>query len=101
MTHSQPQQNPISLQSFITSLCILQSCLILSTDSLDNPNNPWPNTDQSPSITNWGTQASIPTIALWASTNTQWASGHPPPSTGPMIGPKPTIGFHPTLTLFP
>jgi len=77
------------------------SCRILSKDSLDNPDNPRLNTVWPRSITDWGTQVSIPAIVFGASTNTQGASGHPPPSTGPIIGPKPDIGFHQTLTLFP
>ena len=74
------------------------SHLILSMDSLDNPDNPRPNTDFPPSIADQGTWASIPAIVFWDSTNTQGASRHLPP---PMIGPMPTIGFHQTLTLFP
>src|SRR5882724_1479818 len=46
------------------------SHLILSTDSLDNPDNPRPNTHWSPSIADWGTWASIPAILFGASTNT-------------------------------
>src|SRR5882724_10219339 len=52
------------------------SCLVFSTDSSDNPNNPGPNTNQLPSITDWGTWASIPTLVFGASTNTQWVSRH-------------------------
>src|SRR5882724_13384859 len=62
------------------------SHLILSMDNLDKPDNPGPNTDHLPSITNQGTQASIPTSMFWASA---------------VMGPKPTISFHQTLTLFP
>ena len=39
-------------------------------------------------------------IVFWASANTQWASRHPPPSTRPINGLRPNIGFHQTPTLF-
>src|SRR5882724_9748068 len=52
------------------------SHLVLSTDHLDNINNPWANTNWLPTIAN---QDSIcPHLSVWAGTNTQWASGHPP-----------------------
>ena len=77
------------------------SHLILSMDIPDNLDNPGLNTDQPPSVADQGTRESIPALVFWASTNIQWACGHPPLPTGPVIGLKPTIGFHQTLTLFP
>src|SRR5882724_11147077 len=101
---STSQSTPMKPELTPTVCCIPShpsSHLVLSMDSPDNPNNPRLNTNQPPSIADWGTWASITTIVFGASTNTQGASRHPPPSTGPMIGPKPDISFHQTLTLFP
>jgi len=82
------------------------SHLVLSTDSSDNPDNPRMNTNWLPSIANWGTWASISTSVFWASTSTQWASGHPPhPWWGqnpPLvsINPDPVSPYSNYFTLF-
>src|SRR5882724_8609025 len=76
------------------------------TDSLDNPINPGPNTNWLPSITNWGTQTSIPTWVLGTGNHTQ-CSGQPPICNGyPVVHPAminqiPSSVSITTPTLFP
>jgi len=85
---SQPQQNPNSLQQFVATY---------APSNLDNPITPG-QTPISP-INCWlGNLDICPAISVLASTNTQWASRHPPPSTD-HDGPKPAISFHQLLTL--
>jgi len=86
---SQPWQSLNPCQQFIVTLCAL-------TVILDNPNKPWTEYWSAPINCRLGTWASIPalvlgtskphsvpwasipTIALWASTNTQGTSSCPP-----------------------
>ena len=68
--HSELIVIPWPLASFKTP------CLAMG--NLDNSDNPGPDTDWLPSITNQCTQASVPIPAFLASTSTWWASRYPP-----------------------
>ena len=92
--HSTSQSTPMKPKSMPTvhsDSLHSSSHLILSMDSLDNPDNPRLITDQ-------GTRASIPASVFWASTNTRWASGHTP---HPLWGQNLPPVFHQPPTLFP